>query len=83
MTLFSGVGTGTTTANFNNTVFDDNAATPIQNGSAPFFATFNPQMSLATASRRPDGTSVQGTWVLIDHEQLDDGRHAARSTAGR
>ena len=49
MTLFSGVGTGANTANFTNTVFDDNAATPIQNGSAPFFATFNPQQSLATA----------------------------------
>ena len=47
--LFSGVGSGTTTANFTNTIFDDNAATPIQNGSAPFFATFNPQQSLATA----------------------------------
>ena len=39
---------GTNTANFTNTVFDDNATTPIQNGSAPFFATFNPQESLAT-----------------------------------
>ena len=37
VTLFSGVGAGTTTANFDNTVFDDNAATPIQDGSAPFF----------------------------------------------
>ena len=41
--LFSSVGSGTNTANFTNTVFDDNAATPIQDGSAPFFATFNPQ----------------------------------------
>ncbi len=31
--LFSGVGSGTNTANFTNTVFDDNAGTPIQNGS--------------------------------------------------
>ena len=30
--LFSGVGTGTNSANFNNTVLDDNAPTPIQEG---------------------------------------------------
>ena len=34
VTLFSGVGTGSNTANFTNTILDDNAATPIQNGSA-------------------------------------------------
>ena len=45
--LFSGVGSGVSTANFTNTIFDDNATTPIQNGSAPFFATFNPQMPLS------------------------------------
>ena len=52
--LFSGVGQGKNTANFTNTVFDDNAATPIQEGSAPFFAIYNPQESLATvfADRR-------------------------------
>ena len=46
MPLFSNVGHGINTANFTNTVFDDNAGTPIQNGSAPFFATFNPQESM-------------------------------------
>ena len=46
--LFSGVGQGTNTANFTNTVFDDNAATPIQHGSAPFSAIYDPQESLAT-----------------------------------
>ena len=35
--LFSGVGNGINTANFTNTIFDDNAATPIQNGSATLF----------------------------------------------
>ena len=65
VTLFSGVGAGTSTANFNNTIFDDNAATPIQFGSAPFFSTFNPQESLATIfAPMPSGMSVQGTWVL-------------------
>ncbi len=65
VTLFSGVGAGTSTANFDNTVFDDNAATPIQNGGAPFFATFSPQQSLATVfAPGPNGVNVQGTWVL-------------------
>ncbi len=65
VTLFSDVGgAGSTTANFKNTIFDDNAATPIQNGGAPFFSTFNPQGSFATAFAPPGGASVQGTWVL-------------------
>ena len=59
--LFSGVGSGTKTANFSNTVFDDNAGTPIQNGSAPFFATFNPQMPLAAFA----GLNAAGTWTLV------------------
>ena len=65
--LFSAWGSGTNTANFNNTVFDDNAATPIQEGSAPFFATYNPQQSLATvfAPRGQQGMNVQGTWTLV------------------
>ena len=53
MILFSNVGQGTNTANFTNTVFDDNAATPIQEGSAPFFATYDPQQSLATVFAPP------------------------------
>ncbi len=65
MTLFSGVGAGSTTANFNNTVLDDNAETPIQNAQAPFFGTYDPQQSLATVfAPAPNGLSVQGTWVL-------------------
>ena len=59
--LFSGVGTGVRTANFTNTVFDDNASTPIQNGSAPFFATFNPQMPLSAFA----GLDAAGTWTLV------------------
>ncbi len=63
--LFSGVGSGTNAANFNNTVLDDNAATPIQEGSAPFFATYDPQESLATVFAPPTGMNVQGTWTLV------------------
>ena len=59
--LFSGVGTGIKTANFTNTIFDDNATTPIQSGQAPFFATFNPQMPLAAFQ----GLDAKGTWTLV------------------
>ena len=59
--LFSGVGSGVNNANFTNTIFDDNATTPIQNGSAPFFATFNPQMPLTAF----EGLDAKGTWTLV------------------
>ena len=42
----------------------------------PFFSTFNPQQSLATAfAPRLSRKSVQGTWVLAHPEQLDDRGH--------
>ena len=63
--LFSNVGSGINTANFSNTVFDDNAATPIQEGSAPFSATYNPQQSLATVFAPSGGMNVQGTWQIV------------------
>ena len=66
------MGAGTSTANFTNTVFDDNAATPIQNGSAPFFATFNPQQSLATAFA---GAERPGDLDAGHPERVDDRRH--------
>ena len=50
-----------TAANFTNTIFDDNATTPIENGGAPFFGTFNPQMPLSAFA----GMIAQGTWVLV------------------
>ena len=59
-TLFSGVGAGSRTANFANTIFDDNSATPIQNGSAPFSGTYDPQKPLATYSRRPTAKTSKG-----------------------
>src|SRR5262249_15595003 len=64
--LFSNVGKGTKTANFTNTVFDDNAATPIQEGNAPFFAVYDPEQSLANVfaptTGGQQGMNVQGTW---------------------
>ncbi|MFI5458491.1 MAG: proprotein convertase P-domain-containing protein [Isosphaerales bacterium] len=59
--LFSGVGNGTNTANFTNTIFDDNSGTPIQSGGAPFFGTFNPQQSLANFAN----LDAKGTWTLV------------------
>ncbi len=61
VTLFSNVGKGSQTANFTNTILDDNAVTPIQYGAAPFFGTFNPQLSLAAFA----GINAQGTWTLV------------------
>ena len=61
--LFSGVGSGVSNANFSQTIFDDQSATPIQNGNAPFFATFDPQMPL---------TAFQG---LGRKGKLDSRRH--------
>ena len=77
--LASNVGSGTNqTANFTNTIFDDNATTPIQNGGAPFFATFNPQMPLSAFA----GMTAQGTWVLVVQNKSTTVA-AAPSTAGR
>ena len=68
--LATSVGSGTNqTANFTNTIFDDNATTPIQNGGAPFIATFNPQMPLSAlgGDERPGNLGAGGP------EQLDHG----------
>ena len=61
--LFNHVGSGVRTANFTNTILDDQSTTPIQAGGAPFFGTYSPQQSLATAFG--DGTTnAQGYWTL-------------------
>ena len=83
VTLFSGVGSGSTTANFTNTVFDDNAATPIQNGSAPFFCHVQPAGVAGHRVRAGRWHERAGDLDVDHHEQLDDGGHRARSTAGR
>ena len=75
MTLFSAVGAGSTAANFTNTIFDDNSATPIQNASAPFSGTYDPQESLATYFAPAGGQNVQGTWVLTITNIDWDNRH--------
>ena len=79
VTLFSSVGTGTRTANFTNTVFDDNATTPIQEGSAPFSAIYNPQESLATVFAPTHWHERPGDLDADNHEYGDgDDRYLQR-----
>ena len=67
--LFRGVGTTGTRANFQNTIFDDNATTPIANGGPPFFGRFRPQggtlssVNGASSVKGPGGTGA-GTYTL-------------------
>jgi uncharacterized repeat protein (TIGR01451 family) len=56
---------GGTGENFVNTVFDDDATTPIGSGSAPFTGSFQPEQPLSGAT----GGSSLGDWVL---EVVDD-----------
>ena len=48
-------------ANFNDTVFDDEADTPIAQGDAPFAGSFQPDEPLVVF----DGQSSLGTWTLF------------------
>jgi subtilisin-like proprotein convertase family protein len=58
--LFTNIGNSGQKKDFSNTVFDDNASTPIQNGAPPFFGTFNPQEAFGTLA----GKKSKGTWTL-------------------
>ncbi|MCO4772605.1 MAG: proprotein convertase P-domain-containing protein, partial [Deltaproteobacteria bacterium] len=58
--------------NFTNTVFDDEADTPITAGSAPFAGSYIPETPLSTL----DGELSAGTWTLTvtdDFPSVDDG----------
>jgi subtilisin-like proprotein convertase family protein len=55
LSSFNGTG-----ANFQNTVFDDAAATPIGAGNSPFAGSYQPVGSLSALA----GTDAQGTWQL-------------------
>jgi subtilisin-like proprotein convertase family protein len=57
--------------NFNDTVFDDEAATPISAGTAPFAGAFRPESPLAVF----DATPSAGTWTLnvADNAPADTG----------
>ena len=56
--LFTDVGG--TSANFTNTILDDEATTAITAGSAPFTGTYRPEGNLTAL----EGKSVNGTWKL-------------------
>jgi subtilisin-like proprotein convertase family protein len=55
--LFSGVGNTGTRTDFRDTIFDDQAPTPIQNGGPPFLGSYSPQVGLPDPSR-PGVTGV-------------------------
>jgi subtilisin-like proprotein convertase family protein len=61
--------------NFNGTVFDDEAASPITSGFAPFAGTFRPEGLLSVL----DGKSAQGSWKL---EVLDTAPGGAATITG-
>ena len=63
---------GGTGEDFIDTIFDDEAATPITSGSAPFTGRFQPEGSLATL----DAIPAAGTWTLevTDDAGLDQGQ---------
>lgn len=57
---------------FNQTLFDDAAGTPIANGQAPFSGAFQPEQPLSML----DGELVAGVWTLeiVDNASQDGGR---------
>jgi subtilisin-like proprotein convertase family protein len=62
---------GGSSDNFRNTVFDDEATTPIASGSAPFTGSFKPEGLLSVA----DGVSGAGNWKfkVVDSAGADVG----------
>jgi subtilisin-like proprotein convertase family protein len=58
--------------NYTNTIFDDEAPTPVGQGIAPFAGSFIPEEPLSVV----DGHNVQGTWrlVIYDSEFGDEGQ---------
>ena len=59
--LFTNVGSAGGNPGFSNTVFDDKAGTPIQNGGPPFLGRFIPQQPLSAYN----GKSAAGQWTLV------------------
>ncbi|MDF1564177.1 MAG: lamin tail domain-containing protein [Deltaproteobacteria bacterium] len=53
-------GNGSWDANYTQTLFDDEATTPITSGSAPFTGAYQPEGLLSDF----DGVSMNGTWTL-------------------
>ena len=57
--------TGGSNDNFTNTVFDDDAAESILDGTAPYSGSFRPVGDLSLL----EGESVNGTWTLEVYDQ--------------
>ena len=69
------IGAGLNTANFTNTIFDDSAALPIQNASAPFSATYQVQTGLGPGGKTVtlgslSGRSAKATYILADQQHI-------------
>ncbi len=62
---------GSSGENFDNTIFDDQAATPISAGAAPFAGSFQPEQPLSVLN----GKFATGTWTLlvVDQAGIDVG----------
>jgi subtilisin-like proprotein convertase family protein len=56
LSYFEGTG-----ANFQNTIFDDAATTPIWAGNSPFAGSYQPELPLSSLA----GMNAQGTWELL------------------
>jgi subtilisin-like proprotein convertase family protein len=57
-------------SNFQNTIFDSQAATPISSGSAPFAGSYQPEMTLNVFN----GENAKGTWELwVEDWGFDNG----------
>ena len=65
------IGNGGSGQNYTNTVFDDEATTPIGAGSPPFTGSFQPQQPLSTF----DGITAAGNWTfkVVDNYGWDVG----------
>ncbi|WP_422931842.1 Ig-like domain-containing protein [Singulisphaera sp. PoT] len=59
--LFTNVGSTSGNPGFSNTIFDDKATTPIQNGGPPFVGRFLPQQPLSAFN----GKAAGGQWKLV------------------
>jgi subtilisin-like proprotein convertase family protein len=60
ITLFTGANLSASGANFSKVMFDDNATTSIDAGTAPYSGTFKPEGTLATFN----GITAAGVWTL-------------------
>ncbi len=61
--LFDRVGATGLRSNFTDTILDDQATTPIQNGASPYLGRYSPQSALTDPLLV--GHSCEGTWTLI------------------